>query len=228
MSAKTARVIGVALVTALICGCESETEHDPTPGAAPEAQGPDSTSRANPRPASRVDRVSRRSGYRAEIARIEAAKPEDRREFSTEELIKNGRKVRDGGGWTYIPPAPERTATGPAVGCASRTYRDGGRDVALAIPQPPGVTAKRIGPRQLRVTYRVGRAGDECRVEWLEFNADVNDDPLPGFGKRIRVRGRSGHMVLRLIDHVADADVLHATAATSSGLTSEATAIRIR
>jgi hypothetical protein len=59
--------------------------------------------------------------------------------------------------------------------------------VDVAAPHPPGVTAKRIGPKRLLVTYKIGGGDDECRAEILELSAEIKDDALPGIGKRFAI-----------------------------------------
>jgi hypothetical protein len=171
-------------------------------------------------PRERVE-ASEKTGYRADLARIERAKPEPLVGTSPGERLKHAKKIKTPSGATYYvtPDKTERTATAPTSGC------DSGR------PQPPGVTARRIGPTRLLVTYQIGGGDEECRAQWIEVTADVSDDFLPGDGRRFPIADkRSGQIVLVLGRHVVDADVLVASTRTkeNSGPRSRTTTTRIR
>ena len=160
-------------------------------------------------------------GYRAELARIERAKPEPPSDTSKEDELRRAKKVKGPGGvWFYVLPRErEPTATAPLSGCVNRS------------PQPPGVTARRIAPQKVLVTYRIPDGDEDCRAEWIGLTADVSDDFLGGSGNRYPIpEERAGQIVLPLTGHAADADILIASTRTeeNSGYASRATTVRIR
>ena len=124
---------------------------------------------------------------------------------------------------------PEILSRGMTRVRCGESYRYAGGE-ELEVPHPPGVTAKRIGPRRVLVTYRIGEDDDKCHAEWLYVVADVSGDLMPPAGRPFPIaEERSGQVVLRLIDGVADADRLVASTKTKpSALASDSTSIRIR
>jgi hypothetical protein len=184
-----------------------------------------------------TDAKGERSEREEELARIERAKPEAKRRPETpEELserIRNAKKVRYGRGWTWIPgnaQPPNRTATAAVPGCDTRTSRHATSKDTVRIPQPPGVTAKRVAPTRILVTYRIGGDNAGCRARWLRLKADTSRNRYGGIGKGFPIRQRSGQVILRLTEESANADVLTASTMTKdrSGLSSRNTTIRVR
>src|SRR5215211_1098803 len=125
------------------------------------------------------------SGYEAELARIEHAKPEPGHPAMTaervERLIRTGKwiKLRIGDASVYRPRHPKppaRIATAAVDGCDTFTFSDGTK---VEIPYPPGVTAKRIGRWRVLVTYLAGDDREECHAEAVDFSADESADLLP-------------------------------------------------
>jgi hypothetical protein len=200
---------------------------DATPDE-PSSNRSDQATTSHDRPSGQADRdaeVSETqdsdSGYRAELARIERAKPEPPMDTSKEDELRRAKKVRaPGGGWFYVlPHEQEPTATAPLRGCVKRS------------PQPPGVTARRIAPQKVLVTYRIPDGDEDCRAEWIGLTADISDDFLGGDGNRYPIpEERAGQIVVPLTGHVADADILVASTRTeeNSGFASRTTTVRIR
>jgi hypothetical protein len=160
-------------------------------------------------------------GYRAELARVDRAEPEPPTPTDGAERLRHAKKVRGpGAGWYYVMPRErEPTATAPLSGCVKRH------------PQPPGVTARRIAPQKVLVTYRIPGGDEDCRAEWIGLTANVSDDFLGGDGNRYPIpEERAGQIVLPLTGHVADADILVASTRTeqNSGYASRTTTVRIR
>jgi hypothetical protein len=158
------------------------------------------------------------SGYRSELALIERAKPQP---LVRPVSLKHAKRVKGPSGATYYLTGrkTKRTATAAVPGC------DGGR------PQPPGVTAKRVGPKRVLVTYRIGGGDEDCRAKWIQVVVDVSDDFLPGDARRFPIaRKRSSQITLPVPGDLADADILVAGTRTKrySGVASRTTTIRIR
>jgi hypothetical protein len=188
--------------------------------------------------ASKSKPTDSQNGLAREMAKIAHAKPEPEPNFENEEKrvreeFRNSKKVRSGHGWVYVPRDPKpirRTATAAVGGCDNRTYGSRGAQKTLPVPQPPGVTAKRLGPTKVLVTYRIGEGNEDCRARWLDLRADVSADLSGAIGKQYPIKHPSGQIVVHLAGPVADADVLSASAWTKhlSGQSSRGTTIRIR
>jgi hypothetical protein len=176
--------------------------------------------------------------YEGELTRIETAKAEPKPSRQNEEQkirdeLRNSKKVKLGHGYVYVPrhrKTLKRTATAAVKGCDSRTYGSRGERKRIPIPQPPGVTAMRIRPDRVLVTYRIGAGNEACRATWLDLRADVSRDLYGPIGTQYPIKESSGQVTLRLDPHVADADVLHASVWTRylAGQVSRTTTIRIR
>jgi hypothetical protein len=236
---KTAPLIATCAVSAFLWACDDDAEPgaDLTPRGEQPSRAGNTAPRSDTSAASRRDAERGNSEYQAEIARIDAARPDKHREGAADpaELIRKRKKVKMGHGYVYVPrhpKPPRRTATAAVRGCDSRTYADAEGPVNLPIPQPPGVTAKRIGPTRILVTYRIAGGDEKCRAEWILVRADVSADVLGGIVKRFAIDdSRSGQIVLSLIDPLANADVLVASTTTAldrTGVDSRTTRVRIR
>ena len=225
MSARRgAPFIATCIVSAVLLGCDDDAERGVgDPGQAEQPSRTEQrTASSGPSAASRRDAESGGQASTAEMARIERAMPAPRIKALSGEQLEHVKKVKGPGGATYYitPQKPRPTATAAIPGCVKRRH-----------PQPPGVTARRIGARRVLVTYRVGGDDEGCRAEWIELMLDVSDDYLGGDLTHFRISDeRSGQVVLDVPDHVADADILVASTRTeeNSGFASRATTIRIR
>jgi hypothetical protein len=224
-----------AFVTSLcVVGC-SDAEPDSAKVEGSTSTETVSTSGGGTSTGAEPNRPSSNDVLKRELARIDAAKSlKPRDPPDPEELLKRGKKVKVGHGHVYVPRnrEPFPTATPAAGGCDSKTYTSANGDVDVAIPHPPGITAKRIGPQRLLVTYKIGEGDEECRAEILELLAEIKDDALPGIGKRFPIDDdRSGQVVWNLPDPLADADTVVASTATKltkDGVASETAMVRIR
>jgi hypothetical protein len=204
-------------------GCSDDSTPD-EPASTPSeqaAQGREGPSERADRDAEMSGAEHSDSGYRIELARIDRAQPEPPSDTSKEDELRRAKKVKGPGGvWFYVlPREPVPTATAPLSGCIKRS------------PQPPGVTARRIAPEKVLVTYRIPDGDEDCRAEWIGLTADVSDDFLRGSGNRYPIpEERAGQIVLPLTGHVTDADILVASTRTeeNSGFASRTTTVRIR
>jgi len=89
---------------------QAATSHDGPSGQADRGAEVSETDRSDP-------------GYRAELARIERAKPEPPTPTDGAERLRHEKKVRGpGDGWYYVTPRErEPTATAPLRGCVKRS-----------------------------------------------------------------------------------------------------------
>jgi hypothetical protein len=232
---KTALFIAMCVIAACLWGCDERAERSGGSGEVDERSPSAETTPSSESPAGSDNSSDASQQYQAEMARVEAATPPKPRDFpDPEELLKHGKKVKLGHGYSYRPRHldPFPTATPAVEGCDAKTYTSADGDVDVAIPHPPGITAKRIGPKRLLVTYKVGGGDEDCRAEILELLAEIKDDALPGIGKRFAIDDNTfGQILWTLPDPIADADTLIASSATKltiDGVASEATTIRIR
>jgi hypothetical protein len=232
---KAAPFIATCVVAACLWGCNEGAERSGWSGEVDERSPSGEAAPSGESPAGSDNSSGASQEYQAEMARVEAAKPlEPRDPPEPEELRKNGRKVKVGQGYVYAPRhrEPFPTVTPAAEGCDSKTYTSADGDVHVAVPHPPGITAKRIGPKRLLVTYKIGGGDEDCRATVIELIAEIKDDALPGIGKRLAIDdNRSGQINWALPDPIAQADTLVASTATNltiDGVASETTTIRIR
>jgi hypothetical protein len=208
-------------IAALGCGDDSTPREPSSSRSAQPAASHDGPSGRADRDAEVSEAELSDRGYRAELARIERAEPEPPSDTSKEDELRRAKKVKGPGGvWFYVlPREPVPTATAPLSGCMNRH------------PQPPGVTARRMAPEKVLVTYRIPDGDEDCRAEWIELTADVSDDFLRGSGNRYSIpEERAGQIVLPLTGHVAGADILVAGTRMeeNSGYASRTTTVRIR
>jgi hypothetical protein len=231
--------IATCVISASLLGCnDAERGSGRSAEVGQPSSDTDTYPSSNPPAASEQDAEPRDPAYEAEMARIERAKPEPKPNYENEqqrvrELVRSSKKVRSGHGWVYVPRHPKplrRTATAAVGDCDSRTYGSRGAQKTVPVPQPPGVTATRIGPRRVLVTYRIGGGNEDCRARWLDLRADVSDDLSGAIGTQYPIKQPSGQIVVQLAEPVADADVLSASAWTKhlSAQSSRGTTICIR
>jgi hypothetical protein len=227
ISVSASRAFVAAACSAVVigaCGCSDDDSTPDEPSSTRSEHGAarhDGPSGQPDRDAEASETEQSDPGYRAELARIERAKPEPPVDTSREDELRRAKKVRGPGGvWFYVLPRErEPTATAPLRGCVKRS------------PQPPGVTARRIAPEKVLVTYRIPDGDEDCRAEWIGLTADVSGDFQGGLGKRFPIpEERAGQIVLPLTGHVVDADILVASTRTeeNSGYASRTTIVRIR
>jgi hypothetical protein len=197
-----------------VTGCADESGSSERTGTVAEREGQRHQSLKQIEPS----QIRTTAGYRDELAVIEHAKPQP---LERPASLKHAEKVKVPSGATYYftRRKTKRTATAALPGC------DDGR------PQPPGVTARRIAPTRLLVTYVIGGGDVRCRARWIQVVVDVSDDFLPGDGSRVPIANRrSGQISLPLPADLADADIVVAGTRTRrySGVASRTTTVRIR
>jgi hypothetical protein len=202
-------------------GCSEDSARNPSSvrGEQPAAD-PGSTGQMNgeTRAAGAHDSDAK---LRSELALIERAEPEPPIDANVAKRLQRAKKVRGpGGAWYYVlPREPEPKATAPLPGCLKRA------------PQPPGVTARRIGHDRVLATYRIAGGDQRCHAKWIELTVDISDDFSGCDGKRFPIGPRrAGQIVLPLSARLAEADILVASTRTeeNSGFASRATTVQIR
>jgi hypothetical protein len=132
------------------------------------------------------------------------------------------------GGTEQAPPRPTVYRVAPKMSCQRITvYTANGKRIALAPPSP-GLTAKALSPRRIRLHWWFTKLPEACRPMALALGIEAYKRGLPVVVHTPR-RGLSGYRVLRYYDFYKPPDVALASSYTRpDGLRSTVGMILVR